>query len=56
MTKNKDIALKAFNDGSEVHYRQPSTTEFLLVESDVVFICDNLEYVIGPLEIDLGIK
>lgn len=56
VTKDKKLAAKALSEGLDVYFRQPSTVEFIKVDSDISNYPNGVEYCIGPLEIDLGIK
>lgn len=55
ITKDKNIALNALSKGLEVHFRQPLTVKFIKADNIANFP-NGIEYCIGPLEIDLGIK
>jgi len=55
VTKDKKLAVKALSEGLEVYFRQPSTVNFIKAE-DISNFPNGVEYCIGPLEIDLGIK
>lgn len=55
ITLSKDTAIKALNEGVDVYFRQPSTTKFIKAK-DISNFPNGVEYCIGPLEIDLGIK
>lgn len=55
ITKDKKIAIKAIIDGLEVYFRQPLTVDFIKAD-DISNFPNGIEYCIGPLEIDLGIK
>lgn len=55
ITKDKTTAINALSEGLEVYFRQPLTVEFIKAD-DVSNFPNGIEYCIGPLEIDLGIK
>lgn len=55
ITKDKNIAVTALSKGLEVYFRQPLTVKFIKADN-VANFPNGIEYCIGPLEIDLGIK